>query len=41
VAAGGGQRRAATVVAAKGAADFSKVKSRDEMVAEMAKEYGG
>jgi hypothetical protein len=38
---GGAQRRAATVVAAKGAADFSKVKTRDELVAEMAKEYGG
>jgi len=37
----GAQRRAVTTPAAKGGADFSKVKTRDELVAEMAKEYGG
>lgn len=40
-AAAGGQRRAVAQAAAKGGADFSKVKTRDELVAEMAKEYGG
>lgn len=38
---GGAQRRAAAVASVKSAADFSKVKTRDEMVAELAKDYGG